>query len=57
MFTVISTVFNLAVSEITVAGNLLDTYQSFVEVGNDLDKWGNTITGSILLEQMTVAGE
>ena len=45
------------VSEITVAGNLLDMFQSFVEVGNDLDKRGNTITGSILVEQMTVAGE
>jgi PmbA protein len=45
------------VSEITVAGNLLDMFQSFVAVGNDLDKRGNTITGSILLEQMTVAGE
>lgn len=45
------------VSEITVAGNLLDIFQSFVEVGNDLDKRGNTITGSILVEQMTVAGE
>lgn len=45
------------VSEITVAGNLLDIFQSFVEVGNDLDKRGNTITGSILVEQMTVAVE
>ena len=45
------------VSEITVAGNLLDIFQSFVEVGSDLDKRGNTITGSILVEQMTVAGE
>ncbi len=45
------------VSEITVAGNLLDMFQSFVEVGNDLDKRGNTITGSILVEKMTVAGE
>ncbi len=45
------------VSEITVAGNLLDMFQSFVEVGNDLDWRGNTIAGSILLEQITVAGE
>jgi PmbA protein len=45
------------VSEITVAGNLLDMFRSFVEVGNDLDKRGNTITGSILIERMTVAGE
>ena len=45
------------VSEITVAGNLLDMFKSFVEVGNDLDMRGNTITGSILVEQMTIAGE
>ena len=45
------------VSEITVAGNLLDMFRSFVEIGNDLDKRGNTITGSILIEQVTVAGE
>ena len=45
------------VSEITVAGNLLDMFQNFVEVGNDLDWRGNIISGSILLEQMTVAGE
>ena len=45
------------VSEITVAGNLLDIFQSFVEVGNDLDMRGNTITGSILIDQITVAGE
>ncbi|MEN8710996.1 MAG: metalloprotease PmbA [Arenicellales bacterium] len=45
------------VSEVTVAGNLLDIFQSFVEVGNDLDNRGNTITGSILVEKMTVAGE
>ncbi len=45
------------VSEITVAGNLLDMFQRFVDVGNDLDKRGNTITGSILLDKITVAGE
>jgi hypothetical protein len=32
-------------------------FQSFIEVGNDLDKRGNTITGSILVEKMTIAGE
>ena len=45
------------VSEITVAGNLLDMFLSIIEVGNDLDKRSNTITGSILVEQMTIAGE
>jgi PmbA protein len=45
------------VSEITVAGNLPDMFSSIVEVGNDQDQRGNIRSGSILIEQMTVAGE
>jgi PmbA protein len=45
------------VSEITVAGNLRDMFQAVIEVGNDRDLRGNVRTGSILIEQMTVAGE
>jgi len=45
------------VSEITIAGKLQDMYANLVEVGNDVDKRGNIQTGSILLEEMTVAGE
>lgn len=44
------------VEEFTVAGNLRDMFKSVVAVGNDVDLRGNTRTGSILLEQMTVAG-
>lgn len=44
------------VEEITIAGNLLDMYQKIVAVGNDLDARGNTVCGSILLENMTIAG-
>jgi PmbA protein len=44
------------VDEITVAGNLKDMFMSIVEIGNDVDLRGNTRTGSVLLEQMMVAG-
>ena len=45
------------VEEITIAGNLRDMYQHLVEVGNDIDPRGNIRTGSLLIENMTVAGE
>lgn len=45
------------VEEITIAGNLRDMYAQLVEVGNDVDKRGNIQTGSILLENMTIAGD
>jgi PmbA protein len=44
------------VEEITIAGNLKDLYQNVLEIGNDVDLRGNTRTGSILLREMTVAG-
>lgn len=44
------------VEEITIAGNLRDMYAHLVEVGSDVDMRGNIKTGSILLEQMVVAG-
>ena len=44
------------VDEITVAGNLKDMFMKIVEVGNDVDLRGNTRTGSVLLEEMTIAG-
>jgi len=45
------------VEEITIAGNLRDMYAHLVEVGADVDRRGNIQTGSILLEEMMVAGE
>jgi PmbA protein len=45
------------VHEITVAGNLKDMYRHIVDVGTDIDVRGGVRTGSILLEEMTVAGE
>ena len=44
------------VEEITIAGNLLTMLQNIVAIGNDTDTRGNTHCGSILLENMTIAG-
>ena len=44
------------VDEITVAGNLKDMFMNIVEVGNVVDLRGNTRTGSVLIEEMTIAG-
>lgn len=45
------------VEEVTVAGNLKEMYRNIVAVGNDVDHRGNILTGSVLIENMTVAGE
>jgi PmbA protein len=45
------------VHEITIAGNLKDIYRHIVDVGSDVDVRGGIRTGSILVEEMTVAGE
>ncbi len=45
------------VQEITIAGNLKDMYQHILAVGNDIDYRGNIRTGSILIEEMAIAGE
>ncbi len=45
------------VEEITIAGNLKDMFKNMVSVGNDVDYRGNIRTGSILIEQMSIAGE
>ena len=45
------------VEEITVAGNLKEIYRHIVEVGNDVDPRGNIQTGSVLIEELTIAGE
>ncbi|MBZ0223314.1 MAG: metalloprotease PmbA [Dokdonella sp.] len=45
------------VEEITIAGNLREMYANLVAVGNDVDPRSHILTGSILLERMTVAGE
>jgi len=45
------------VAEITIAGNLRDMLKRIVAVGDDVDARGGIRTGSILLEEMTIAGE
>lgn len=45
------------VHEITIAGNLKKMFTDIVAVGNDVEMRGNTRTGSIWLENMTIAGE
>lgn len=44
------------VEEITIAGNLREMYARIAAVGNDVDRRGSILTGSILVERMTVAG-
>jgi PmbA protein len=45
------------VAEITIAGNLRDMFQGITAVGDDVDLRGGTRVGSILLQEMTIAGE
>ena len=45
------------VEELTVAGNLKQMFMGIMAIGNDVDKRGNVQCGSILLDNMTIAGE
>lgn len=45
------------VEEITVAGNLVDMYKNIISIGNDVDPRGNVLTGSVMMDTMTIAGE
>jgi PmbA protein len=45
------------VAEITIAGNLRDMLKGIAAVGDDVDVRGGTRVGSILLQEMTIAGE
>lgn len=44
------------VEEITIAGNMRDMFRSIAAVGNDVDARGNIRTGSILIDNLTIAG-
>ena len=46
-----------AVEEITIAGNLADMFQQITAVGADAMTRGSKTTGSILIEQMSIAGQ
>ena len=45
------------VSEITIAGNLEKMFKGIIAVGADVDKHGSISTGSILIDEMQVAGQ
>lgn len=45
------------VSEITIAGNLEKMFKGIVAVGTDFDTHGSISTGSILIDEMQVAGQ
>lgn len=45
------------VEEVTIAGNLKDMFKNVVAVGKDVDYRGAIRTGSILIGEMTIAGE
>ena len=44
------------VSEITIAGNLKNMFKAVVGLGGDIERRGGIQTGSVLIEQMQVAG-
>ena len=45
------------VAEITIAGNLREMLKGIAAVGDDVDARGGIRVGSVLLEEMTIAGE
>jgi PmbA protein len=50
-------VITYPVHEVTIAGNLKDMFLNIVGVGNDVDVRGTVRTGSILIGEMTIAGD
>jgi len=44
------------VAEITIAGKLQDMFKNIVHIGNDTDMHGSIRTGSVLIEEMQIAG-
>ena len=49
-------VIQYAVEEITIAGNLKDMFKQIVAIGSDVDTRGSKQVGSVLIEQMSIAG-
>jgi PmbA protein len=45
------------VHEVTIAGNLRDIYRNIVALGSDLDPRGSILCGSVLIGEMTIAGD
>lgn len=44
------------VEEITIASNLADMFRGIVAIGRDIERRGSKQVGSVLIDQMTVAG-
>jgi PmbA protein len=44
------------VSEVTIAGNLSDIFKGVIAVGSDTDMRGSIRTGSLLIDEMQIAG-
>jgi PmbA protein len=49
-------VITYPVHEITIAGNLKDMFRNIIAIGNDVDVRGGIRTGSVLIGEMTIAG-
>ena len=45
------------VHEITIAGNLRDIYRNIIALGSDVDPRGSIRCGSVLIGEMTIAGD
>lgn len=45
------------VQEITIAGNLKQMYRNIAAIGSDVDTRGGVRVGSVLIDEMTIAGE
>jgi len=45
------------VEEVTIAGNLKDIFKGVAAIGKDVDLRGAIRTGSVLIDEMTIAGE
>jgi PmbA protein len=45
------------VHEVTIAGNLRDIFRNIVAVGSDFDSRGSIRCGSVLIGEMTIAGD
>jgi PmbA protein len=50
-------VMTYPVHEITIAGNLKDMYKNIAAIGSDVDLRGSVRVGSILVSEMTIAGD
>ncbi len=50
-------VIQYPVEEITVAGNLKEMFMQILDIGSDIEKRSHILTGSILIENMMIAGD